>query len=389
MQNNSRHGIVIISYTGAGAQLQEKLGRILGGMVPEEDVYQFGYRKAETDFSDANSIAVFSKTEEILDQHFDTAELIVFISATGIAVRKIAPYLKSKTTDPAVLCMDEMGRFVIPLVSGHLGGANAWAQKITDVTGAVAVITTATDIEKVFAVDLFAKKNHLRIIDTGMIKEVSARILAGEPVGICSDRKIEGDLPEGLIIIRNDPNRTQTDPENPVNDFSKKEDTDDAILCKDHPQCGITITADPDAPKRFAVECRLLPDRLVLGIGCRKGKDPAALKAFVSDVLAQYGLSSFAIARIASVDVKKEEPALLELAKEWKVPLETFSAQQLQKEEGTFSASAFVAEQVGVDNVCERSAVCAAGPGAHLLVRKTARDGMTLAIAAALPALHF
>ena len=122
MQNNSRHGIVIISYTGAGAQLQQKLGRILVGMVPEEDVYQFGYRKPETDFSDVNSIAVFSKTEEILDQHFDTAELIVFISATGIAVRKIAPYLKSKTTDPAVLCMDEMGRFVIPLISGHLPG---------------------------------------------------------------------------------------------------------------------------------------------------------------------------------------------------------------------------------------------------------------------------
>ena len=354
MQNNSRHGIVIISYTGAGAQLQEKLVRILGGMVPEEDVYQFGYRKPETDFSDANSIAVFSKTEEILDQHFDTAELIVFISATGIAVRKIAPYLKSKTTDPAVLCMDEMGRFVIPLVSGHLGGANAWAQKITDVTGAVAVITTATDIEKVFAVDLFAKKNGLLIVDSSRIKEVSARLLAGEKVGICTNYAIGGNVPEGLV-------------------YCKKHD---------RPECGITITENAMLPQQFDIECRMMPKNLVLGIGCRKKTPADALEEFIRKVMEKNGLDIRRVCAVASIDIKKEEEGILEAAGHLGVPFQVYDAETLRSCEGKFTASAFVEAQVGVDNVCERSSMHAAGAGAELLVRKTAADGMTVSVAA-------
>ncbi|MBR3102464.1 MAG: cobalt-precorrin 5A hydrolase [Lachnospiraceae bacterium] len=358
MQNNSRHGIVIISYTGAGAQLQQKLGRILVGMVPEEDVYQFGYRKPETDFSDANSIAVFSKTEEILDQHFDTAELIVFISATGIAVRKIAPYLKSKTTDPAVLCMDETGKFVIPLVSGHLGGANEWAQKIEERTGATAVITTATDIEKVFAVDLFAKKNGLRIADSSKIKEVSSRLLAGEKVGICSAYEIGGKVPEGLVYC------------------------DRKDVATERPECGIMITEHVRLPQQFAIECRLIPKDLILGIGCRKGTPAENMERFVRETLEQNGWDLRDVCAVASIDIKKEEAGIVALTEKLGVPFLVFDAEQLKNCKGEYTASSFVAAQVGVDNVCERSAMCVAGDGGRLLLKKTASEGMTLAVAA-------
>ncbi len=108
MQHINRHGVVTISYTSLGAQLQGKLCGVFQAIEPDAEVYAYGNRKANEYTHDAGTIATFDKTEDILERHFDTAELILFISATGIAVRKIAPYLKNKTTDPAVLCMDEM-----------------------------------------------------------------------------------------------------------------------------------------------------------------------------------------------------------------------------------------------------------------------------------------
>ena len=354
MQYTNRHGVVTISYTSLGAQLQGKLCGVFQAIEPDAEVYAYGYRKANEYTHNAGTIATFEKTEDILERHFDTAELIVFISATGIAVRKIAPYLKSKTTDPAVLCMDEMGRFVIPLVSGHLGGANAWAQKIAERIGATAVITTATDIEKVFAVDLFAKKNGLLIADSSRIKEVSARLLAGEKVGICTNYAIGGNVPEGLV-------------------YCKKHD---------RPECGITITENAMLPQQFDIECRLIPKNLVLGIGCRKKTPADALEEFIRKVMEKNGLDIRRVCAVASIDIKKEEEGILEAARHLGVPFQVYDAETLRSCEGKFTASAFVEAQVGVDNVCERSSMYAAGAGAELLVRKTAADGMTVSVAA-------
>ena len=354
MQNT----IVIISYTTAGAQLQERIAAVVKEISPECETVSFAYKTAER---------TFTKTEEILDRYFDTVQLIVFISATGIAVRKIAPYLKSKTTDPAVLCMDEAGRFVIPLVSGHLGGANDWAKKIAEQIGAVAVITTATDVEKVFAVDLFAKKNGLRIADSNMIKEVSARLLAGETVGICSAYEIGGKVPEGLIYCN----------------------IEDRVSVDARPECGITITENANLPKQFEIECRLFPKNLVLGIGCRKGISAEKLECFVKETMAQNGLDLRSVRAVASIDLKKEEAGICALASKLDVPFLVFPAEELQACSGDFTASAFVAEQVGVDNVCERSAVCAAGAGAKLLLKKTASEGMTLAAASLMLRINY
>ncbi len=354
MQCTNRHGVVTISYTSLGAQLQGKLGGVFQAIEPDAEVYAYGYRKAKEHTDDAETIDTFEKTEDILERHFDMAEVILFISAAGIAVRKIAPYLKSKTTDPAVLCMDEMGRFVIPLVSGHLGGANAWAQKIAEQIGATAVITTATDGRGIFAVDLFAKKNGLLIADSSRIKEVSARLLAGEKVGICTNYAIGGNVPEGLV-------------------YCKKHD---------RPKCGITITENAMLPQQFDIECRMIPKNLVLGIGCRKKTSADALEEFIRKVMKKNGLDIRRVCAVASIDIKKEEEGILEAARHLGVPFQVYDAETLRSCEGKFTASAFVEAQVGVDNVCERSSMYAAGAGAELLVRKTAADGMTVSVAA-------
>ena len=96
---------------------------------------------------------------------FAQSDAIVFVGAVGIAVRAIAPHCRSKATDPAVVVLDECGRFAIPLLSGHLGGANDLARRLAKACGAVPVITTATDANGVFAVDEWAKHQHCLVAE--------------------------------------------------------------------------------------------------------------------------------------------------------------------------------------------------------------------------------
>ena len=277
---------------------------------------------------------------------FLSADALVFCCAAGIAVRAIAPSVKSKKTDPAVVVVDELGKFVIPILSGHLGGANALAEEIAAATGALPVVTTATDLNGVFAVDVFAKKNHLHIENMQLAKEVSAALLAGEKIGFRSDLPFGEPLPAGLTA-------------------------GDARL-------GICVTADA-ACAPFAKTLRLTPRRFAAGIGCKRGKPLAELEPFFLAQLADCGVTPPELRCVATIDLKKNETGLLALCEKYALPLEAFSAEQLRALPGEFTASAFVEQTTGVDSVCERAAVCA---GAGKLIRKkTAADGMTFALA--------
>lgn len=130
------------------------------------------------------TIHSFYSVGEVINEQFYQCDRILFIGAAAIAVRVIAPYLKSKTTDPAVLVADEDGKFLISLLSGHIGGANEWCSTLAERLGAAPVITTATDTRGMFAVDLFAGKHRLRIVNPVMIQDISGRILNHEPVGM-------------------------------------------------------------------------------------------------------------------------------------------------------------------------------------------------------------
>ena len=132
---------------------------------------------------------------------FQRSDALIFVGACGITVRAIAPFVQDKFHDPAVLCVDEAGTFVIPLLSGHVGGANRLAEFVASGIGAVPVVTTATDVERKFAVDVFAKDHGLVITDRVLAKRISADILAEEPVGVFSDFGFSGwkKIPEGLF----------------------------------------------------------------------------------------------------------------------------------------------------------------------------------------------
>ena len=126
-----------------------------------------------------------------------------FIGAAGIAVRYIAPFVRDKFTDSAVLVLDEKGRYVIPLLSGHMGGAVRMADEAAELIRAEAVHTTATDVQKKFAVDVFAKRNHLLITDRQTAKEISAAVLEGERIALFPEYpgcRIEGNAPDELVL---------------------------------------------------------------------------------------------------------------------------------------------------------------------------------------------
>ena len=182
--------VALICFSLTGQQTGERLCRGLeaAGMTAELD-------KKSKYLLDSIQIS----TSAWAGEKFSDSDALIFIGATGIAVRSIAPYVASKKSDPAVLVVDECGKFVISLLSGHLGGANELALKTAEILEAIPVVTTATDLHHRFAVDVFAKKNNCNIFNMKAAKEVSAALLAGKKVGFYSEFPVEGELPEGLV----------------------------------------------------------------------------------------------------------------------------------------------------------------------------------------------
>ena len=274
--------------------------------------------------------------------NFPTMRALIYVGAAGIAVRAVAPHLVSKASDPAVLCVDEGGRFVIPLASGHLGGANELARRIADAIGATAVVTTATDGRGVFAVDEWARVQNCAVVHPEGVKAVSAALLDGARVTLRAAFPIEGEPPEGVVLT----------------------DADGADVWVDvRPHDALTVA----------------PRCLTLGVGCRRGTARETLERRFAAFCAANDILPEAVGRAATIDRKADEAGLLDFCAAHGWPLETFTADELAAVAGEFAASAFVRDVTGVDNVCERAAVKDAQ--GKLLVRKDAGDGVTFALA--------
>lgn len=301
-----------------------------------------------------------------LQEAFAAHMPILLVGAAGIAVRAIAPFMKKKTVDSAVLVLDETGKFVIPVLSGHLGGANELAEQIAEGIHGIPVITTATDVNHLFAVDVFARKNGFRVENPEKIRCVSGKVLRGEIITITFDEDCMGnkwlkkpELPDEVEFV-------------PWNVFlEQREKTGERKI--------VDVLISRNAALFPFAEMVLVPKNLVLGIGCRKGKSCEELLRQIRGLEEEKRFQLCDIAAIASIDVKAEEPGLLELAQRLRVPFYVFSPEELLRVEGTFSSSEFVADTVGVDNVCERAAVAAAD-GGRLLLKKYAENGITISV---------
>lgn len=322
----------VIAFTRRGAEL----GRRLLSVLPGELAEGFGPGKVDREAWTAES--------------FRSADALLFIGAAGIAVRSIAPFVARKTEDPAVLVMDEQGRHVIPVLSGHIGGGNRLALSIADAVGASPVITTATDLSGLFAVDVWAVEQGLAIENPEAIKSVSSKLLRGERVRLKSEFPVSGAAPEGVDVTEDGP-------------------------------ADIVISLHSGAEG-----LRLTPRCLTLGAGCRRGISADAVEAAFAALTSREGISPSAAERVRSIDLKAREAGLLKFCALRGLPFETASADALAAVPGTFSESAFVARTVGVGNVCERAAVLG---GETLLIPKYAQDGVTLALGLREPRLTF
>lgn len=277
---------------------------------------------------------------------FEKKQCMVFIGAAGIAVRSISPYVKDKLTDPPVIVIDEKGEFVIPILSGHVGGANAIAKGISKAIGATAVITTATDVNNLFAVDTFAKINNLILKERELAKKVSAEILNGKEIGFGSDVELKGKIPENL---------TQ----------------------RENGNLGFIISIYKK--KCFKDTLHLIPKAVILGIGCKKGTSDKDIEQAVFKALDERNIDIISVAEVATIDLKKNEKGLVDFCKKMNVNLRCFSSTELKNAKGSFTSSDFVKETTGVDNVCERAAVLASG--GKLIIKKTTGNGVTVAAA--------
>ena len=336
-------------------------------------------QKIVTVSKNPDTIVVTTSLSEWTGKQMTAHRALVFIGACGIAVRAIAPWITDKLHDSPVIVMDEQGQHVIPLLSGHVGGANELALRLSEAIGAIPVITTATDLHGSFAVDLFAKKNDLWIRNREGIAKVSAKVLAGEEITLCVQTghlETPVNLPDGIRLCEYPPE------ENVDVLVSDKAVSDTVKRYLLEQKSMLSMSASMDQPDVYSKEqLSLHPKKYILGVGCKKGTDSAKLEDYLQSILEQQGISIEEIAALASIDVKKEEPCLLKFIEKHRIPFRTYSAQELQAVPGEFHTSAFVKNTVGVDNVCERAAVCAAGDGGHLRVTKQANDGMTVAIA--------
>lgn len=278
---------------------------------------------------------------------FEQSELIIFVGACGIAVRSIAHVVSDKQKDPAVIVIDELGHHVISLLSGHLGGGNAWTKCLADWIEADPVITTASDLNEKIAIDLFAKKNHCMITDRIMAKEVEAAILSEERIGLFCEGEIRGKIAEEFILNK---------------------------------ACNRNISIGIQRPDERLHALWLIPKVVSLGIGCRKNIPKEAILRCVSEALNKYHIPIESIKDVKSIELKKDEEGLKSFCLEKNIPFHCFSVDQLENVTGSCSQSKFVKQITGVDNVCERAALCGLKNG-KLLFPKYAVGGVTVSAA--------
>lgn len=425
--------VSIISFTLKGIELSLKIKKAFSGDTEEElCLYtkcshaekSLTERKlteknlAEKDLVESGLSYVEQPLTEWTGEQMKKRRSLLFIGACGIAVRAIAPFLTDKLNDVPVLVMDEQGRFVIPVLAGHVGGANELAVSLAERMGSTPVITTATDLNHCFAVDLFARRNALHIVNKDGIAKVSSRILAGEEVTMAVEeghfreeaqtlrgRRVsrKTNIPDGIRLVSCIPEfhtdipivMTEVIEDIPAASTEltmnvpavSAESTTDAPVAFSESSAGIPgVTESPVdilvAPASYG-QGRLLtlrPKEYVIGIGCKRGKAAEQINQFVNRVLKESGISMEQVAAFVSIDRKKDEEGILWMSSHYGIPFVTYSAEELQQVEGTFHASEFVKSQVGVDNVCERAALRFSGPDGILITGKQAEDGITAAI---------
>jgi cobalt-precorrin 5A hydrolase len=336
----------ILALTPAGAALAHRLAQGLKGAQ---------CRLPEALAEDPGDLT-FSRLADAFREAFEQRYNLVCVMAAGIVVRGIAPYLKGKDTDPAVVVVDEAGQFAVSLLSGHLGGANELARRVAKILGGVPVITTATDVQGLPALDVLAAEQGLVIENLAGVRPIHMAWLAGRSVRLVD--------PQGFLS-----GLASASPEL----FAREPDLDQA-LAGSGPTVYVGFRERPWPPEWL----RLRPRNLVAGMGCHKGTPSEELVDFIKRTFQQEGLSLLSLKALATIEAKKEEPGLRMAARSLGVEFLWFTATEL-KDIPVPNPSPRVARHMQVASVSEAAALKAGG--VELILTKRKAPNATLAVA--------
>lgn len=308
------------------------------------------------------------------DAHFDRSSALIFVGASGLAVRAIAPHLQTKSSHPAVLVVDETGKFIVPLASGHFDVANRLAEALATAIEATPVVTTSTDRRKLWAVDNWAQLKDYHILNPKEVKRISQRILAGKLVSLYSDFPVEGPLPLGVVASQD---ALQADIS-----VSWKRATEEAVGLS--PAGGVSpwalVTGDITQPQNNPYTLRILVPSIVIGIGAKETVPASLVSQAIEEAIDAVGCNPLALCGLASLDLPAQSQGIREAAEFWNLPYQAYTADQLRVAHGNFPYSDCMEEVAGVDSVAERAAVLATGQG-ELIQTCLVHGGVTVALA--------
>ena len=308
----------------------------------------------------------FPSYAQFMAAHFREYDLFVFIGAMGICIRSIAPFIKDKYTDPAILCVDSTGRFVISVLSGHIGGANDWARRVAAITGGEAVVTTQSDNTGLWALDTLARRFDWRTAAShAEMNRMISLFVGNQPTALLLDVKdrgtdyLERTLPEHVSV------------------FYRFEDI--------RPEAFRLIIAV--TPFIYTADVPILyyrPRVLHVGIGCRRDSAPEGVAEHMAAVMEAHRLSPLAIRSVATIELKKDEPLFHALAQTWEAEKHVYRADELA-DITVPNPSQKVFDTTGVWGVSESTAQRASGFGPLVMEKQkgvlSASSDFTLAVA--------
>jgi cobalt-precorrin 5A hydrolase len=346
--------VALVAITRAGARMAAEVAKALPGAVPYASA-----RWASEGGGAATPLAQDTKAE--LARLFRAHDGLVVFAAVGVVVRLIAPCLRDKTSDPAVVAVDDAGRYAVSVLSGHLGGGNALTTRVAAVLGASPVITTASEAHGLPAVDLLGCNLGWRAENLAAAKIVSAALVNAEPVGTFQDAGEADWWPADAPSLR-------------------RFETLDGLAASNLPGIVVSDRVLPANLARPALRWVILrPRTLVLGVGASTGVAADEIESLARTTLEDAGLIWACLAGIATLDRKLAEPGIAQFAARHGLPMHGFSAVALAAVPVPHP-SATVARHVATPSVCEAAAVLAAGGGSLVATkRKSARATVAVA----------
>lgn len=330
--------IVCFSFTDKGKLLGEKLEKI------NSDKYIIQHYENKK---------VEGGIKLLLCNVWNKYDGFIFISSTGIAIRMINPYIKDKTKDPAVVVIDDTGRFSISLLSGHIGGANFLAEDIGEFLGSIPVVTTATDNRGIEAIDIFAKRNNYYMEDMKTVRTITSLMVNEKKIGLYTEDDKIIDYPN---IIR-------------VKDLSNIDEKIEGLIVVSSENLKNINMAIPTT--------KLIPRNLNIGIGCRKGVEGEKIIKAIEEAFYYANLSTKGIKAIGTIDFKKNEQGIIHGAKHLNCPMKIFTMEEIKEVEDRFQKSQFVKDTIGVYSVSEPSAYLLGG---KIIWKKSKHNGITISI---------